>query len=110
MEPARNTALALLRGAGSLGASFHGENVPAVNALVMTTLSVAVFPSEPPTYRIFVPAWTVAPSMRGAGRLSSGGETSHGMAAPGGAGHGSVRFSGGQRLTGEIALMPMSIV
>ena len=100
----------MLRGAGSAGPSFHGLKLPAVKASATKTLSDAAWPSVPPMYRIFVPAWTAAPSTRGAGSASSGATGSHGTTAPTGAGHGRLRFSGGQRLTGEIALIPRSIV
>ena len=48
-----------------------------------------VVPSDPPMYRSCVPTWTIDPSVRGAGRVSSGGDGSQGTIAPSGAGHGS---------------------
>ena len=50
------------------------------------------------------------PSVRGFGSASSFGDGSHGRTARAGAGHGRVRFSGGQRLTGDQARSPTSIV
>ena len=39
-----------------------------------SVVSVAVFPSDPPMYRSFVPVWTTAPSVRGAGSDDLGGD------------------------------------
>ena len=76
----------------------------------MNVVSAAFVPSDPPTYRSVVPDWTTAPSVRGAGRATSAGESCHGTTAPTGAGHGRVLFSGGQKLTGLQARIPRSIV
>ena len=61
-------------------------------------------------YRILVPDLehgTVGPRGR-QGEL--GGDGCHGTSAPTGAGHGSVSFSGGHRLTGDQARTPRSTV
>ena len=61
-------------------------------------------------YRIWVPTWRTAPSVRGAGSASSVGDGSHGITAPTGAGQGSVSFDGGQRLIGDQTRTPRSTV
>ncbi len=76
----------------------------------MKVVSAGAVPSLPPMYRILVPIWAIVPSTLAAGSESSVGATSHGMTAPTGGGHGSVLFSGGQKLIGLHARMPRSIV
>ncbi len=50
------------------------------------------------------------PSVRPAGSWICGGEGCHGSVAPAGAGHGSVSFDGGQKLTGDQTRRPRSTV
>src|SRR3954471_2064350 len=98
------------RGAGRLGPGAHLSKLPVPVVLAMKVLSEGVVPSEPPTYRIVVPDWTTAPSVRGAWSESSAGDVDHGTTDPGGAGHGSVLLPSGQKLTGLQARIPRSIV
>src|SRR6185369_9360655 len=98
------------RGSGSFGPAAHLSKFPTPDVLAMNVLSEAAVPSVPPTYMIVVPDWTTAPSVRGSGRESSGGDVDHGTTAPAGAGQGRVRLPGGQKLTGLQARIPRSIV
>ena len=65
---------------------------------------------DPPMYSRLVPTWTIEPSVRGCGSVSSGGDDSHGTIAPSGAGHGSEPLVGGQRLIGDQTMTPRSTV
>src|SRR5213595_3758281 len=100
----------LVRGSGRFGPGDHLSKLPTPDVVAMNVLFEAVFPSEPPTYMIVVPDWTIAPSVRGSGSASWLGELDHGTTAPGGAGHGSDRFPSGQKFTGLQARIPRSIV
>src|SRR6266487_4465128 len=99
-----------VRGSGSFGPAAQTSKLPTPDVLAMNVLSDAVLPSEPPTYRIVVPDWTIAPSVRASGRESWAGDVDHGTTAPAGAGQGSVRLPSGQKLTGLQARIPRSIV
>src|SRR5690349_8851851 len=110
MLPATKTTLAFARGAGSFGPSAHLSKLPVWTVVAAYTVSVALDPSEPPKYRIWVPTWMADASVRGAGRLSSGGDVSHGTVEPTGAGQGSEPFVGGQRLIGDQTRTPRSTV
>ena len=102
--------LASARGSGSAGPSAHLSKLPVPDSSATYTFDCAASPSDPPMYSTFVPIWTVLPSVREAGRVSSGGEACHGTTAPIGAGHGSVSLSDGQRLIGDQTSRPRSIV
>src|SRR6476619_7662056 len=98
------------RGCGSFGPSDQTSKLPTPDVLAMNVLSEGAEPSEPPTYMIVVPDWTIAPSVRGSGSAISAGELDHGTAAPAGAGQGRLRLPSGQKLTGLQARMPRSMV
>ena len=98
------------RGSGRSGPAVHLSKLPVPDVFEMKVLADAADPSDPPTYRIVVPDWTMAPSVRGSGSEMSAGEASHGTIAPTGAGHGSVRLPSGQKLSGLQARIPRSIV
>src|SRR4029079_6669758 len=110
MLPATKTTLAFARGAGSLGPSDHLSTLPTCTVVATYTVSVALDPSVPPKYRIWVPTWMEDPSVLAAGRLSSGGDVSHGTVGPPGAGHGSEPLVGGQKLIGDHTRTPRSTV
>src|SRR6476659_7061005 len=99
-----------VRGSGSFGPGAHVSKFPTPEVFEMNVLSDAFVPSEPPTYMIVVPDWTIAPSVRGSGSAISAGELDHGTAAPAGAGQGRLRLPSGQKLTGLQARMPRSMV
>ena len=103
----RCTTLASERGSGSGGPSAHGSKLPIPTVSARRRRSTArSSPSEPPMYSSLVPTCDAVPSVRGAGSASSVGDACHGTTAPTGAGHGSVSFSGGQKLIGDQARTP----
>src|SRR6476646_9396000 len=97
-----------VRGSGSFGPGAQVSKLPTPEVFEMNVLSDAVVPSDPPTYMIVVPDWTIAPSLRGSGNAISVGDGDHGTTAPGGTGHGRVRLPSGQKLTGLQARIPRS--
>src|ERR687889_678438 len=98
------------RGSGSGGPAVHLSKLPTPEVVAMNVFSDAFVPSEPPTYRIVVPDWTTAPSVRGSGSEISAGDVAHGTTAPAGAGHGRDLLPSGQKLIGLQARIPRSIV
>ena len=67
LPPEKPTA-ALARGSGSFGPSAHLSKLPTPDVFATKVVSVAAVPSLPPMYRILVPNWAIAPSIRGAGQ------------------------------------------
>ena len=112
MLPPENATAASERASGRAGPSaVHASKLPGPDTVDTNVVSVAS-PAAllPPMNSSCVPDWTTAPSTLGSGRWISCGASSHGIAAPTGAGHGSDSFSGGQKLIGLHARIPMSIV
>ena len=57
-----------VRGSGRAGPAAQTSKLPVPEVVATNVLSDAAVPSEPPTYRIVVPDWTTAPSVRGCGQ------------------------------------------
>src|SRR5262245_15544435 len=110
MLPPENATATSDSGSGRAGPSVQASKLPGPDTVDTNTSALGVVPSVPPMNSSFVPDCETAPSTRASGSEISCGATSHGVAAPTGGGHGSVRFDGGQKLIGLQARIPRSIV